>query len=651
MKRIVLRNLTSALTLCSLLMGWLAPVPALLAQTNIQSGIMTPVTTRAYNNARTGVNLSETILTQANIQAKGIRKYFSLPMEGDARGAEAQTLIAPSIAVDDGTTRDLAIVATMNGLVYVYDANDSDIIWVKKLSVPVNGSKNIDAWKVNDHWSVLSTPVIDLETQRIYIVAWTDPAGNYATAKYYLHVLNLKDGSRVVPPVLVTGSSNGQNFNDMIRKQRSSLLLTNINGVKTVFFACGTVSETGAGAAGYVFAFDVASNTFTATLADSQGDGAGIWMAGGGLVADKLGFLYATTGNGGFDGVKNFAESTIKIQYTPPAAGQAGSLKVIDHWTAFTDSAREGKATSAQAVRDASKLAGVSAPSSDKNLQTTMAANSERMEMNRSYAAGQRPVNAMATNFGGWDDEDYGSAGISMWTLPNGTCILVTSGKDGIEYTVNCNKLGQTTVADIASGNNYKQLVQPPIWFTYFPGYQYSPDPLVATALDFLGGGRTRHQHSTPVIFQSSVNGTQVFTWGENSPLRTFRINPNGSFTYLAQSNEVASANIANAPGGMAGGFMTLSANGSTAGTAILVACIPLGNANTGDNGTGVTAGRLLVYDAENFLSGGILKVLWDSQAWGINFVYNKFNPPVISGGKIFVPTYADTTDVYGLAG
>ena len=64
---------------------------------------------------------------------------------------------------------------------------------------------------------------------------------------------------------------------------------------------------------------------------------------------------------------------------------------------------------------------------------------------------------------------------------------------------------------------------------------------------------------------------------------------------------------------------------------------------------TGLVAGRLLAYDAEHFLPGGIMKVLWDSQtAWGINFVYNKFNPPV-SGGKIFVPTYADMTDVYGL--
>ena len=53
------------------------------------SGIMSPVLTRAYDNSRTGTTLNETILTQAGIASKGIRKYFSLYMEGDARGAES----------------------------------------------------------------------------------------------------------------------------------------------------------------------------------------------------------------------------------------------------------------------------------------------------------------------------------------------------------------------------------------------------------------------------------------------------------------------------------------------------------------------------------------------------------------------------------
>src|ERR1700677_5049063 len=55
-----------------------------------QSGICQPVLKRAYDNSNSGANLKETVFTQANVAARGIAKIFSLPMEGDARGCEAQ---------------------------------------------------------------------------------------------------------------------------------------------------------------------------------------------------------------------------------------------------------------------------------------------------------------------------------------------------------------------------------------------------------------------------------------------------------------------------------------------------------------------------------------------------------------------------------
>jgi hypothetical protein len=75
-----------------------------------------------------------------------------------------------------------------------------------------------------------------------------------------MFVLNLADGTQVVPPVLIQGSSQGQTFSSQMRKQRSALVETNINGVKTVFGCSGTILETGAGADGFCFAFDVATN-------------------------------------------------------------------------------------------------------------------------------------------------------------------------------------------------------------------------------------------------------------------------------------------------------------------------------------------------------------------------------------------------------
>lgn len=53
-----------------------------------------------------------------------------------------------------------------------------------------------------------------------------------------------------------------------------------------------------------------------------------------------------------------------------------------------------------------------------------------------------------------------------------------------------------------------------------------------------------------------------------------------------------------------------------------------------------VVNGRLLVYDAVHLAADGSLKVLWDSQRFAITFLFNKFDPPVIDGGQIYVPNY-----------
>ena len=107
----------------------------------------------------------------------------------------------------------------------------------------------------------------------------------------------------------------------------------------------------------------------------------------------------------------------------------------------------------------------------------------------------------------------------------------------------------------------------------------------------------------------------------------------------------VASPNTA-PPGGMPGGMITLSANGSTPGTAIVWACVQYGDANKT-----VTNGRLIAYDAENFgtFPNGEARIMpvWDSEHWNIHFMHNKFNIPVAANGRVYVPTYNATIDVY----
>ena len=75
-----------------------------------------------------------------------------------------------------------------------------------------------------------------------------------------------------------------------MRQQRSALVLSKVGGRKTGFWASGTVMETEHGAAEWIFAFDCSSNSMTAALATTEGEGAAIWIGGQGLAADDQGF-------------------------------------------------------------------------------------------------------------------------------------------------------------------------------------------------------------------------------------------------------------------------------------------------------------------------------------------------------------------------
>ena len=604
---------------------------------------MVPWLTRSADNARSGWNPRETQLTQASVASKGIIRATIIPVIGDARGVEAQPLILPNVKTKRGT-RDVMVLPSMADIVRGVDAHDGSGIWQVTLGTPITGSQNIDSHQINQFWGCLSTGVIDPDTQRLYQVCWVSPdkTGNPQTARYFMFVLKVADGSQVVPPVLIQGKSGTQDFNAAMRKQRSSLVETNINGVKTVFGCSGTTYETGAGASGYCFAFDVASNTVSAMLALTAGEGAGVWMAGQGAAADSQGYLYVTTGNGDFDGVSQWGESFLKLKYTPASEGTPASLQVIDHWTPWTDLARTGQTAAAAAM----KLAGVSAPSE------AIKPVGSRMNMSLKDAKLVPMVNDQGTPVllvypqmatGNWSDEDWGSAGPAC-IFSIGICIA--TGKDGIAFPIKTASLGGTTLTDLSNPKaNCAKLAAPPVWLTMSPG-PVDPCPADPRTLNFFPWGDTAHLHMTPVqFFDPVLQSWTIFAWGENSQLHKWSISSTGNLTYLAESNEYASADVrGNPPGGMPGGFCSGSSNGADPNSAILVCTIPYGDANAQ-----VVNGRLLVYDAVHLAADGSLKVLWDSQRWGVQFLFNKFDPPVIDGGQIYVPNYNGGVDLYRL--
>jgi len=642
---------------------WLAIAsPVLLAPKGLAAQTMVPWLTRSADNARSGWNPHETLLSQASVTAKGIVRSTIIPVYGDARGMEAQPLILPRVKLRDGTTHDVMVLPSMANIVRGVDAHTGVELWKNDptLGPPITGNTptgprkanpdgcvgdfpTIDCHNINDKWGVLSTGVIDPETQRVYLVAWLSADHTPKNARHFVFVLNVADGSQVAQPVLVDAKSNGQTYGGVMRKQRSSLVLTKINGRKTVFWASGTVQETGNKAAGWIFAFDCTTNTIAAALALSQGEGAGIWMGGQGLAADDQGFLYGITGNGDFDGKTQFGESFIKVQYVPPSGGAPASLKVVDHWTPWTDLARSG-----QVRAPAAKLAGASAPTEAMKpvgggmMQMSLKGATLKAQIDERGAPVLLVVPPkMAT--GAWSDEDWGSAGPAC-IFSIGVCIA--TGKDGIAYPIKTTNLGGTTVADLANPKaNCKKLAALPTFLTMSPG-PVDPCPVDPETLNFFPWGDSAHLHMTPVqFFDPVLQSWTLFAWGENAQLHKWKVSSTGTLTYLAQSNEFASADVrGRPPGGMPGGFCSGSSNGAEPTSAILVCTIPYGDANAQ-----VVNGRLLVYDAVHLAADGSLKVLWDSQRWGISFLFNKFDPPVIDGGQIYVPNYNGGVDVYKL--
>jgi hypothetical protein len=610
---------------------------------------MVPWLTRSADNSRSGWNPHETQLSQASVTAKGIVRATIIPLVGDARGMEAQPLILPNVQTPLGT-RDVMVLPSMANVVRGVDAHDGSAIWATPpLGTPINGSTQIDMHNINQHWGCISTGVIDPDTKRLYQVCWvsTDNSGNPLpphTTKYFMFVLNVADGTQVVPQVEIQGTSGTQDFNSTMRKQRSSLVETNVNGVKTVFGCSGTIFETGNGANGFCFAFDVASNQVTTVMATTAGEGAGIWMGGQGAAADSNGFLYVLTGNGDFDAKSQWGESFLKLKYSPPSGGNKATLQVTDHWTPWTDFGRTGQKEAALPAR----MAGMSAPSeairrpvnggmsmSLKNATLKATVNDQGVPTVLVFPA------PMAT--GAWSDEDWGSAGPACIFAIN---VCIAAGKDGIGYPINTTKLGGTTVADLANPKaNCAKLASPPVWLTMSPG-PVDPCPANPKTLNFLPNGDTAHLHMTPVqFFDPVLNSWTIFAWGENSQLHKWAVSPKGALTYIAQGHEFASANVRDQPpGGMPGGFCSGSSNGADPNSAILVCTIPYEDANAH-----IVNGRLLVYDPVHLAADGSLKVLWDSQQFAITFLFNKFDPPVIDGGQIYVPNYNGGVDLYRL--
>jgi len=164
--------------------------------------VATDVLTYHNDNARTGWNPNEVILTPSNVNASSFGLLFNLLVDGKV---DAQPLYVSSAAVFSGTTslgnHNLVIVATEHDSVYAFDADTSTLYWHASLVGPGETPSDDRACnQVTPEIGVTATPVIDRNSGAagangtICVVAMSKSATAYHQR---LHALNLATGQEV----------------------------------------------------------------------------------------------------------------------------------------------------------------------------------------------------------------------------------------------------------------------------------------------------------------------------------------------------------------------------------------------------------------------------------------------------------------------
>jgi hypothetical protein len=306
-----------------------APAPPAAAQTN--------VTTYRDDVARTGSNLTESVLTLANVNSSSFGLLRMLSVDGKV---DAQPLYVSHLSIAGGS-HDVVFVATENDSVYAFDPQSGATLWhVSLLGSGETPSDDRGCDQISPEIGVTSTPVIDLSAGphgAIFVVAMSkDSSSNYHQR---LHALDLTTGAElfngpvVVDPSYSSPAGGQKTFSPGQYAERAALLLENQTLYTSWTSHCDDQPYSG-----WIVGYSESTLAQTAVLnvaADSDA-GPSIWMSGGGLAADSAGNVYLLTANGAFETTQNssgqpedgdYGNSFLKLSTS------GGSLAVADYFS------------------------------------------------------------------------------------------------------------------------------------------------------------------------------------------------------------------------------------------------------------------------------------------------------------------------------
>ncbi len=309
-------------------------VLALLSVAAHPASAQVNVLTQHNDNARTGANTNETILTPANVNKTTFGKLFSNAVDGYvyAQPLYYANLTMGAGTAQAGTVHNVFFIATENDSVYAFDADsnggaNANPLWQASLIDSAHGAGSGETPMPNGdvmttdivpQIGITGTPVIDPTTNTIYVVAKSTISGT--TFFQRLHALDIttgkeKFGGPVALAAQVKGNGNGSvgdllKFDPMWENNRPGLLL--LNGIVYIGFA--SHGDNGPWH-GWLLAYNAATLQQTSVFCTTpNGQGSGIWQGGAGLAADvpdpvnhPFGRMFVTTGNGTYDATTPYA--------------------------------------------------------------------------------------------------------------------------------------------------------------------------------------------------------------------------------------------------------------------------------------------------------------------------------------------------------
>jgi hypothetical protein len=216
-----------------------------------------------YTAGSTGEDLSETVLTPANVNSASFGKVFTTTLDGQVY---AQILAVANVNVTRGTSlgiHNVLYAATMHNSLYAIDASTGAILWQDNFNqiadprvatigspVPTVGVRTIPAVSgdnalvnsadIGPELGILATPTIDASSGILYLVADTQEFRNGATPTatftfgssdihfvQRLWAVNISNGAVAIapttnPPATVEPTTGGQIIGDTIINPRVS---------------------------------------------------------------------------------------------------------------------------------------------------------------------------------------------------------------------------------------------------------------------------------------------------------------------------------------------------------------------------------------------------------------------------------------------